>query len=158
MSIRVTVWGEFRHEKKKPKLSPNYPKGMHKAIADLVHVAAMANDDDVEGFATAGAKGRDECAIVRVGQIARRVRRRGARSRHALVPREVPLAEVQRWHVPARAPNGGRTHNSLDCPPPGIVTTAPGGPPGRRFSSVNRLGRLGRGSSGSQPEFRPQGG
>ena len=34
MSIRVTVWGEYRHEKKNPKVSAIYPKGMHEAIAD----------------------------------------------------------------------------------------------------------------------------
>jgi len=31
--IRVTVWGEFRHEKKNPKVSALYPQGMHEAIA-----------------------------------------------------------------------------------------------------------------------------
>jgi trehalose utilization protein len=36
MSIRVTVWGEFRHEKKNPKVSAIYPKGMHEAIADAL--------------------------------------------------------------------------------------------------------------------------
>jgi trehalose utilization protein len=34
MSIRVTVWGEFRHEKTNAKVSAIYPKGMHEAIAD----------------------------------------------------------------------------------------------------------------------------
>ncbi|HEX3357437.1 MAG TPA: ThuA domain-containing protein [Tepidisphaeraceae bacterium] len=34
MPIRVTVWGEYRHEKKNPKVSAIYPKGMHEAIAD----------------------------------------------------------------------------------------------------------------------------
>lgn len=33
MSIRVTVWGEFRHEKKNPKVAELYPKGMHETIA-----------------------------------------------------------------------------------------------------------------------------
>ncbi|MCW8132886.1 MAG: ThuA domain-containing protein [Planctomycetota bacterium] len=33
-SVRVTVWGEFRHEKKNPKVAAVYPKGMHEAIAD----------------------------------------------------------------------------------------------------------------------------
>ena len=31
--IRVTVWNEFRHEKKNPKVAEVYPKGMHEAIA-----------------------------------------------------------------------------------------------------------------------------
>src|SRR5207249_9403880 len=33
MTIRVTVWGEYRHEKKNPKVAEIYPKGMHEAIA-----------------------------------------------------------------------------------------------------------------------------
>ena len=33
MSIHVTVWGEFRHEKKKPKVAALYPDGMHETIA-----------------------------------------------------------------------------------------------------------------------------
>ena len=33
MSIRVTVWGEFRHEKKNPKVAALYPDGMHETIA-----------------------------------------------------------------------------------------------------------------------------
>ena len=40
MSIRVTVWGEFRHEKKNPKVSSIYPKGMHEAIADGLRKAS----------------------------------------------------------------------------------------------------------------------
>ena len=31
--IRVTVWGEFRHEKKNPKVAALYPQGMHETIA-----------------------------------------------------------------------------------------------------------------------------
>jgi trehalose utilization protein len=33
MPIRVTVWHEYRHEKKNPKVAEVYPKGMHEAIA-----------------------------------------------------------------------------------------------------------------------------
>src|SRR5262245_38272198 len=33
-NIRVTVWGENRHEKRNPKVAAVYPKGMHEAIAD----------------------------------------------------------------------------------------------------------------------------
>lgn len=33
MSIRVTVWHEFRHEKTNPKVAEIYPNGMHEAIA-----------------------------------------------------------------------------------------------------------------------------
>ncbi len=31
--IRVLVWGEFRHEKKNPKVAKLYPEGMHETIA-----------------------------------------------------------------------------------------------------------------------------
>ncbi len=31
--LRVLVWGEFRHEKKNPKVSAIYPDGMHETIA-----------------------------------------------------------------------------------------------------------------------------
>jgi len=31
--IRVTVWSEYRHEKKNPKIAAIYPEGMHGAIA-----------------------------------------------------------------------------------------------------------------------------
>jgi trehalose utilization protein len=34
MPIRVTVWGEFRHEKRNPKVAEVYPKGMHTVIAE----------------------------------------------------------------------------------------------------------------------------
>ena len=32
-SIRVTVWNEFRHEKKNEKVAQIYPEGIHGAIA-----------------------------------------------------------------------------------------------------------------------------
>ena len=35
-TIRVTVWGEFRHEKKNPKVAALYPQGMHETIADFL--------------------------------------------------------------------------------------------------------------------------
>jgi trehalose utilization protein len=34
--INVTVWGEYRHEKKNPKVAELYPQGMHTAIADAL--------------------------------------------------------------------------------------------------------------------------
>lgn len=34
--IRVTVWGEYRHEKKNPKVAAIYPDGMHEAIAGFL--------------------------------------------------------------------------------------------------------------------------
>ena len=33
MPIRVTVWGEYRHEKQNPQVAEIYPQGMHEAIA-----------------------------------------------------------------------------------------------------------------------------
>ena len=33
MTINVTVWGEFRHEKKNERVRSGYPDGMHNAIA-----------------------------------------------------------------------------------------------------------------------------
>jgi len=33
MPIRVTVWHEFRHEKRNPKVAEVYPNGIHEAIA-----------------------------------------------------------------------------------------------------------------------------
>lgn len=35
-SIRITVWGEFRHEKKNPRVAALYPQGMHETIADFL--------------------------------------------------------------------------------------------------------------------------
>jgi trehalose utilization protein len=32
MSVRATVWNEFRHEKKNPTIADIYPEGMHEAI------------------------------------------------------------------------------------------------------------------------------
>ena len=50
MSIRVTIWNEFRHEQKTeskwyPLIHSHYPEGMHKAIGE--HLLAMDNDIDV---------------------------------------------------------------------------------------------------------------
>jgi trehalose utilization protein len=39
MPIRVTVWNEFRHEKKNPKVKEIYPAGMHEAIASQLRKA-----------------------------------------------------------------------------------------------------------------------
>lgn len=36
MGIRVIVWGEFRHEKKNPKVAALYPQGMHDTIASFL--------------------------------------------------------------------------------------------------------------------------
>jgi trehalose utilization protein len=34
--IRVTVWGEFRHEKRNPRVAELYPDGMHETIAGFL--------------------------------------------------------------------------------------------------------------------------
>ncbi len=36
MSIRVTIWNEFRHEKKNPKVTEVYPNGIHVALAEAL--------------------------------------------------------------------------------------------------------------------------
>ena len=36
MAIRVTVWHEYRHEKKNPVVAEIYPRGMHEAIASAL--------------------------------------------------------------------------------------------------------------------------
>jgi len=35
--MHITVWNEFRHEKKNPKVIKVYPDGIHKVIADGLH-------------------------------------------------------------------------------------------------------------------------
>ena len=34
--IRVTVWNEFRHEKKSPEIAEIYPEGIHATIAECL--------------------------------------------------------------------------------------------------------------------------
>ena len=51
--VRVTVWNEFRHEKKNAKVIAVYPKGIHAAIADHLNaqegiVARTATLDEPE--------------------------------------------------------------------------------------------------------------
>jgi trehalose utilization protein len=41
--IQVTVWGEFRHEKKNPKVAEIYPDGMHETIATFLKADAGVN-------------------------------------------------------------------------------------------------------------------
>ena len=38
--LRITVWGEFRHEKKNPKVAELYPQGMHETIAGFLRTNA----------------------------------------------------------------------------------------------------------------------
>ena len=40
MPIRVTVWHEFRHEKRNPKVAEIYPHGIHEAIASHLRKAS----------------------------------------------------------------------------------------------------------------------
>ena len=56
--IRVTVWGENRHEKRNPKVAALYPNGMHAAIAEGLRQFAefevrIATLDDPEHGLTA---------------------------------------------------------------------------------------------------------
>jgi trehalose utilization protein len=39
MSIRVTVWNEFRHEKDNDRVKAIYPDGIHRVIADFLQAA-----------------------------------------------------------------------------------------------------------------------
>ncbi len=39
MSIRVTVWNEFRHERRNPRVAQIYPSGIHEAIAAPLRAA-----------------------------------------------------------------------------------------------------------------------
>lgn len=39
MAIRVTVWNEYRHEKRNPKIAQIYPEGMHSTIAAALRQA-----------------------------------------------------------------------------------------------------------------------
>ncbi len=54
--IVVTVWNEFRHERKNEKIAKIYPKGMHAAIADSLNRAGgikaglAALDEDEHGL------------------------------------------------------------------------------------------------------------
>ena len=55
--IRVTIWNEFRHEKKNPKVKEIYPEGIHNAIAaplrkmtDQFSVQTATLDDPEHGL------------------------------------------------------------------------------------------------------------
>jgi trehalose utilization protein len=45
MAIRVTLWNEFKHEKRNPVITEIYPQGMHEAIAS--HLRKSAPDLDI---------------------------------------------------------------------------------------------------------------
>ncbi len=52
MAIRVTVWNEYRHEKRNPRIAQIYPEGIHGAIAaglrEAGHEVATASLDEPE--------------------------------------------------------------------------------------------------------------
>ncbi len=64
-TINVTVWSEFRHEKKNPKVAAIYPRGMHEAIAGFLRVAPDLNvrtatlDEPEHGLTDAVVAGTD---------------------------------------------------------------------------------------------------
>ena len=41
MNLNITVWNEFRHEKKNPKVIAIYPDGIHNAIAKPLKAAGF---------------------------------------------------------------------------------------------------------------------
>ena len=45
MAIRVTIWNEFKHEKRNPVITEIYPQGMHETIA--AHLRKSAPDLDI---------------------------------------------------------------------------------------------------------------
>ena len=55
MSIRVTVWNEYRHEKQNPQVAELYPNGIHATVAeaiacDDIEVRLAALDDPDQGL------------------------------------------------------------------------------------------------------------
>jgi trehalose utilization protein len=65
MSLKVTVWHEFRHEKKNPIVAKIYPRGMHEAIAshlrksDDFQVATATLDEPEHGLTEERLKNTD---------------------------------------------------------------------------------------------------
>lgn len=65
MPIRVTIWSEYRHEKKNPKVAEVYPKGMHEAIAQQLRkvsdlqVATATQDEPEHGLTEERLKNTD---------------------------------------------------------------------------------------------------
>ena len=68
MSLKVTVWHEFRHEKKNPIVAKIYPNGMHEAIASHLRksndlqVATATLDEPESGLTEERLKNTD-CLI-----------------------------------------------------------------------------------------------
>ncbi len=65
MSIRVTVWNEYRHEKKNPKVQEIYPEGMHTVIAghlrknSALEVRTATLDEPEHGLSEQAVKNTD---------------------------------------------------------------------------------------------------
>jgi trehalose utilization protein len=65
MSIRVTVWNEFRHEKTNPKAAELYPQGIHEVIAahlrknSELQVTTATLDEPEHGLSEERVKGTD---------------------------------------------------------------------------------------------------
>jgi len=58
MTIRVTIWNEFRHEKQSAKAKGIYPEGMHMPIASYLQgqgmtVRVATLDEPEQGLSTA---------------------------------------------------------------------------------------------------------
>ncbi|HVT72239.1 MAG TPA: ThuA domain-containing protein [Lacunisphaera sp.] len=57
--LRVTVWNEFRHERKDPRVAAHYPRGIHEAIAGFLRtdpglaVRTATLDEPEHGLAAA---------------------------------------------------------------------------------------------------------
>ena len=64
-SLRITVWNEFRHERKDAKVIEHYPKGIHEALAaplrelDGVEVTTATLDEPEHGLSDARLEATD---------------------------------------------------------------------------------------------------
>ena len=106
MPIRVTVWGEFRHEKSNPKVREIYPDGMHATIANYlrkgrdfeVTTATLDEPEHLPGFGVVldgGGPGRPG-----LGQALQSVRQHQA----GLRVLATPPGRVLRAEGPVRVP------------------------------------------------------
>jgi len=67
MAIRVTVWNEYRHEKRNPRIAQIYPEGMHSTIAAALRQAGYevgtATLDEPEHGLTEEVLGRTDVLV-----------------------------------------------------------------------------------------------
>jgi trehalose utilization protein len=72
--VKVTVWNEYRHEKKSPEIAKIYPKGMHGAIADALNqekdIAAVTATLDEPEHGLTDARLNDTDVLVWWGHMA----------------------------------------------------------------------------------------